>query len=80
MVQALIDIDDRTNRILNIIKAKFDLQDKSQAIEAMAEQYEEALLEPSLRPAYIKRAQKIMKDKPIKIGTLADFRARYRTQ
>ena len=77
MVQAIINIDDRTNRVLNIVKAKFELKDKSQAIEVMARQYEEEVLEPQLRPEYIKKARKIMKQKPIKIGSLENFRKRY---
>jgi hypothetical protein len=40
MVQAIITIDDRTNRILNIIKAKYGLKDKSAAINQMAAEYE----------------------------------------
>jgi hypothetical protein len=53
MVQAIIDINERTNRILNILKAKYGLKDKSQAIERMAEEYEENLLEPALKPTYV---------------------------
>lgn len=77
MVQAIIDIDDRTNRVLNIVKAKFGLKDKSQAIEVMAEKYEEEVLEPELRPEYVEKAKKIMKQKPIKVGSLDNFRKRY---
>nr|MCK4929660.1 DUF2683 family protein [Nanoarchaeota archaeon] len=78
MVQAIIRIDDHTNRVLNIVKAKFGLKDKSQAIEVMAGQYEEEILEPELRPEYIEKAKKIMKQKPIKVGSLENFRKRYR--
>lgn len=59
MVQAFIDIDERTNRILNILKAKYGLKDKSQAIERMAEEYEENLLEPELKPGYVEKIRKI---------------------
>ncbi len=45
MVQAIINIDENTNRILNILKAKYGLKDKSQAIDVMAQQYEKELLE-----------------------------------
>ena len=48
------------NRILNIVKAKYGLKDKSSAIEFMAMQYEEEILEPELRPEYIEKAKKIM--------------------
>lgn len=74
MVQAIINIDEHTNRILNIIKAKFGLNDKSEAIEIMAGQYEEMILEPELRPEYIKKARKIMKQKAIPVK---DFAKRY---
>ncbi len=74
MVQAIIDIDERTNRILNIIKAKHGLNDKSEAIDMMAEQYEMEILEPELRPEYIENAKKIMKEKPIQVGTADNLR------
>jgi len=77
MVQAIIDVSEHTNRILNIIKAKYALKDKSQAINQMAELFEENILEPELRPEYIAKARKIQKEKPIKVGTAEDFRKRY---
>lgn len=63
MVQAIINIEDNANRILNIIKAKFGLKDKSEAINMMAHQYEEEILEPELRPEYKEKLKKIMKGK-----------------
>lgn len=74
MVQAIIDVDSHTNRILNIIKAKFGLKNKSQAIETMASQYEEYILDPELRPEYIEKAEKIMKQKTVPVD---DFSKRY---
>ena len=74
MVQALINITDHTNMILNIIKAKYGLKDKSEAINLIATQYEEELLEPELRPEYIEKAKKIMKETPIRIGTPKELR------
>ena len=52
MVQAIIDIEDQTNRVLNIVKAKFGLKDKSEAIDVMAQQYEKEILDiwPGRRP------------------------------
>jgi hypothetical protein len=78
MVQAIVDIDERTNRVLNIIKAKFGLKDKSEAIDRMAEQYEEMILEPELKPEYVAKAKRIMKQKPVYIGTAKDLRKRFR--
>jgi hypothetical protein len=65
MVQAIITIDDRTNRILNIIKAKYGLKDKSAAINQMAAEYEEEILEPELKPEYIEKLKRIEKQKTI---------------
>ena len=74
MVQAIINIKESTNRILNILKAKYGLKDKSQAIDLMANEYEQEILEPELRPEYIEKAKKIMKEKPIRVGTPKDLR------
>ncbi len=67
MVQAIINIDEKTNRILNILKAKYGLKDKSQAIDVMAQQYEEKILEPELRPEFIKKMEKRQKEKTVEI-------------
>jgi hypothetical protein len=74
MVQAIINIKENTNRILNILKAKYGLRDKSQAIDIMAKEYEQEILEPELRPEYIERAKKIMKEKPVRVGTPKNLR------
>ena len=74
MVQAIINIKENTNRVLNILKAKYGLKDKSQAIDIMAEEYEQEILEPELRPEYIEKAKKIMKEKPVRVGTTKDLR------
>lgn len=65
MVQAMINIDENTNRVLNIIKAKHGLKDKSQAINFVVSSYEEQLLTPSLRPEYRKELSKIIKGKHV---------------
>ena len=70
MVQAIINIDEHTNRILNIIKAKYGLKDKSSAIDLMAKQYEEDILEPELKPEYVEKATKIMRQKPVDVGSV----------
>ena len=63
MVQAVINIDEHTNRVLNIVKAKFGLRDKSEAINLVVNEYEEISLEPELRPEYKIKLDKIMKGK-----------------
>ncbi len=74
MVQAIIDIDENTNRVLNIIKAKFGLKDKSQAIDIMAGQYEQEILEEKLRPEYLDKLNKLEKQKGIPFKNMAQLR------
>ena len=58
MVKAIINVKDETNKVLNIIKAKFGLKDKSQAIDKMAEEYEEKILEIESRPRVLDSIKK----------------------
>ena len=59
MVQAVINIDEHVNRILNIVKAKYGLKDKSQAIEVVVKEYEREFMEPEIRPEYVEKLCKI---------------------
>ncbi len=77
MVKAIINIDDHTNRILNIVKAKYGLKDKSAAIIKMAEEYENMILEPELKPEYIEKLKEIEKTEAIEVGTVENLRKRY---
>lgn len=77
MVQAIINIDERTNRVLNIVKAKYGLKDKSAAINKMAEEYESEILEPELKPEYIEKLRRIQKQEVIEVGTVENLRTRY---
>lgn len=63
MVQAVINIDENTNRVLNIVKAKFGLKDKSEAINLVVNEYEQTALEPELRPEYKVKLAKIVSGK-----------------
>lgn len=74
MVQAIINIEDETNRVLNIVKAKFGLKDKSEAINMMAEQYEHEILEPQLRPEYVEKLQRIKKQKGTRFKSVSELR------
>ena len=71
MVKALVNISEVTNRILNLIKAKYGLNDKSEAIDKMAEEYEYEILEPELRPEFIEKTLKIEKEPGIEVDNFA---------
>lgn len=74
MVQALIELNINTNRVLNIIKAKFCLKDKSEAIEYVVSEYIEFENEPELKPEFIQKMYEIRKQKSLAV---ADFAERY---
>ena len=74
MTQALIKLDDNINRVLNIVKAKYDLKDKSETIEFIVKKYIEYENEPELKPEFIKKINKIKKEKSIRVD---DFTKRY---
>ena len=59
MVLARIELSEYANRVLNVIKAKYDLRDKSEAIDKFAELYGEELVEKEPKDQYIKKIIKI---------------------
>ena len=66
MVQAMINISEDANHVLNIVKAKYKLKDKSAAIEQIAQAYKELVLEASLKPSNKKTANQTTQRKPAK--------------
>ena len=63
----MINISKQANQILNIVKAKHDFKDKSQAIDYVAKMYGEEILELNLRPEYVKKLKKRTKEATIQI-------------
>jgi len=59
MVQAMINISPEANHILNIIKARHNLKDKSEAIVKIVLDYGKEIMEPELRPEFIEKIKKI---------------------
>ena len=73
MVQALVTLDEETNRVLNVVKAKNGLKDKAEAIEFVVHKFVE-LEEPELRPEFINKMKRMEKQPSIRVK---DFRKRY---
>ncbi len=71
MVQALIDLDVNANRVLNIVKAKFGLKDKSEAIKAVIDYYIENEKEPELRPEFIEQLKANEKGRFVKVESFS---------
>ena len=74
MVQNIIKIGEREDRVLNIVKAKFGLKNKSEAVAIIAQTYEESFLEPELRPEYLEKLQQIRKRKYFKFDSIDDLK------
>lgn len=61
MVQAMISIGEHEDRVITIVKGKYGLKNKTDAINFIITKFEEELLEPELRPEYINKIQNIEK-------------------
>jgi len=74
MVNVLVELNDSTNRVLNIVKARYGLKNKGEAIEFVVHEYVEYEDEPDLKPEFIEKMKKISKQKSIRVD---DFGKRY---
>jgi hypothetical protein len=61
MVKNLIELNERESRVINIVKAKYGLKDKSQALSVIIKRYEECELDPELRPEFVKEVEETLK-------------------
>jgi hypothetical protein len=77
MVKAIVEIDEEANRVINILKAQYGLRDKSQAINKLAKEYKEIVLESEFKPEYIRKLLEVQKEPIIRVGSPADVRKRY---
>ena len=62
MVQAMVEIPKEANQILNIVKARYNLKTKSEAISKIVLECGENILEPELRPEYLEKLRRIEKE------------------
>ncbi len=74
MVQSIIDLGEKEDRILNIVKAQHGLKNKSQAVALIARIYGESFLEPELRPEYLEKLKKIKQEKGISFKNIEELR------
>jgi len=58
----MIEIPEEANQILNIIKARYNLKTKSEAIAKIVIECGGNILEPELRPEYLEKLAKIEKE------------------
>ena len=71
MVQAIIELNDNANRILNIVKAQNNFKNKSEAVEYILDEYAEMSSQPELRPEFVERIRKAERGRFIKVDDFA---------
>ena len=74
MVQAMVNLGEHENRLLTIIRGKFGLKNKSEAVNFVIDKYGEEILEPELRPEYKEELVKIDRGKFKKFASIGDLR------
>ena len=74
MVQAIISLGEYEDRVLTIVKGKFGLKNKSQAVNFVIDKFDEEFLEPKLRPEYKKELLKIDKGKSKKFSSIEELK------
>ncbi|ATZ60763.2 MAG: hypothetical protein DDT40_01860 [candidate division WS2 bacterium] len=74
MVQAIVTLNEHEDRVLNIVKGKFGLKNKSEVINLIISEYEKEFLEPELRPEFIGKMKRREKGPTIKVK---DFRKHF---
>ncbi len=74
MVQAMIEIPEEANHILNIVKARYNLKTKSEAIAKIVIECGANIIEPELRPEYLEKLKRIRKGKYTKFNSIEELR------
>jgi len=74
MVQAIINLNEHDTRVLNVVKGKYGLSNKSAAVSMVIQKFESEFLEPDLRPEFIEEMKQIEKGKFYRYKTVAELR------
>ena len=74
MVQAIVKLGENEDRVLTIVKGKYGLKNKSEAVNLIISKFEEELLEPELRPEYVEKIKDIKKQKGTPFKSVEELR------
>jgi hypothetical protein len=80
MPVAIVELEEKNNRVINIVKARYGLRNKSQAINKLVEEYAMMILPTELRPEYVKKLQRIEKEKSILVKDVDHFFQKMRSR
>ncbi len=59
MVDARVELKEYSNRVISVVKAKYGLRDKSEALNRFIETYGPEEVEPEVKDSYLKKILKI---------------------
>ncbi len=77
MVQAVVNLTDYVDRVLNIVKAKHGFKRKDEAVNFIVQEYAGETLEPELRPEFVHKIKEIeRRGKFREYSSLKELRAR----
>lgn len=74
MTQAIVELGEHEDRVLNIVKGKYGFRNKSDAVNFVIAKFEEELLEPELRPEYADKLGKALSQKGTKFKSVEALR------
>ena len=74
MVKLMVNLTKEEEGILNIVKGKFRLKSKAQAVSLVIDKFDEEFLSREIRPEYLKELKKISKGKFHKISSIEELR------
>ena len=74
MAQAIVTLGEFEDRVLTIVKGKYGLKNKSQAINFVIDRFEKELLEPHLRPEYAGKLKRLKKQKGVRFKSMDELR------
>ena len=74
MVQAVIDLGEHEDRVVQVVKGKYGFKNKSQAVNEIIGAYEEAFLGREVKPEYLKKLRKIAKGPHIRFKDAEEMR------
>ena len=74
VISARVSLTDYSNRVLGVIKAKYSLKDKSEALNKFIDMYGINEVEPELKDEYIEKLSVLEKQKGISFKSIKELR------
>ena len=77
MTSAVVNLTEENTVLLNLIKAKFSLHNKSDAMNLAVREYAKEALEPELSPGYVRKLKRIRQEKGKVYASLDEMMKEY---